>query len=95
MAVLLFLFPLLTTMQLLKQQMPKLAGLWGQLIVFMGSFISVTNPPVYDYASFLNDNLGKIIGVGLAAGFRHYQSGSDARKAVGTSVRYGVTLSTN
>ena len=53
---LLFLFPLLTTMQLLKLQMPKLAGLWGQLIVFMGSFISVTNPPVYDYADFLNDN---------------------------------------
>ncbi|STW29204.1 fusaric acid resistance protein [Klebsiella michiganensis] len=26
---LLFLFPLLTTMQLLKLQMPKLAGLWG------------------------------------------------------------------
>lgn len=57
---LLFLFPLLTTMQLLKLQMPKLAGLWGQLIVFMGSFISVTNPPVYDYADFLNDNLAKI-----------------------------------
>ena len=56
---LLFLFPLLTTMQLLKLQMPKLAGLWGQLIVFMGSFISVTNPPVYDYADFLNDNLAK------------------------------------
>jgi uncharacterized membrane protein YccC len=61
---LLFLFPLLTTMQLLKLQMPKLAGLWGQLIVFMGSFISVTNPPVYDYADFLNDNLAKILGVG-------------------------------
>lgn len=42
---LLFLFPLLATMQLLKLQMPKLAGLWGQLIVFMGSFIAVTNPP--------------------------------------------------
>lgn len=93
---LLFLFPLLTTMQLLKQQMPKLAGLWGQLIVFMGSFISVTNPPVYDYASFLNDNLGKIIGVGLAwLAFAIISPGSDARKAVGTSVRYGVTLSTN
>ncbi len=49
---LLFLFPLLTTMQLLKLQWPKYAGLWGQLIVFMGSFISVTNPPVYDYAAF-------------------------------------------
>ncbi|MBJ3814017.1 FUSC family protein [Shimwellia pseudoproteus] len=62
---LIFLFVVLTTMQLLKQQMPKYAGLWGQLIVFMGSFISVTNPPVYDYGSFLNDNLAKVLGVGL------------------------------
>ena len=37
---------------LLKLQWPKYAGLWGQLIVFMGSFIAVTNPPVYDYAAF-------------------------------------------
>lgn len=79
---LLFLFPLLTTMQLLKLQMPKLAGLWGQLIVFMGSFISVTNPPVYDFASFLNDNLGKIIGVGFAwLAFAVISPGSDARKS--------------
>lgn len=63
---LLFLFPLLTTMQLLKLQWPKYAGLWGQLIVFMGSFIAVTNPPVYDYAAFFNDNLSKIVGVGFA-----------------------------
>ena len=79
---LLFLFPLLTTMQLLKLQMPKLAGLWGQLIVFMGSFISVTNPPVYDYADFLNDNLAKIPGVGLAwLAFAVLRPGSDARKS--------------
>lgn len=79
---LLFLFPLLTTMQLLKLQMPKLAGLWGQLIVFMGSFISVTNPPVYDYADFLNDNLAKILGVGLAwLAFAVLRPGSDARKS--------------
>ncbi len=58
---LLFLFPLLATMQLLKLQMPKFAALWGQLIVFMGSFIAVTNPPVYDFADFLNDNLAKIL----------------------------------
>lgn len=79
---LLFLFPLLTTMQLLKLQMPKLAGLWGQLIVFMGSFISVTNPPIYDYAEFLNDNLAKILGVGLAwLAFAVLRPGSDARKS--------------
>ncbi|MCS5961556.1 FUSC family protein [Klebsiella pneumoniae subsp. pneumoniae] len=32
----------------------------------MGSFIAVTNPPVYDYAAFFNDNLSKIVGVGFA-----------------------------
>lgn len=79
---LLFLFPLLTTMQLLKLQMPKFAGLWGQLIVFMGSFIAVTNPPVYDFADFLNDNLAKILGVGLAwLAFAVLRPGSDARKS--------------
>lgn len=79
---LLFLFPLLTTMQLLKQQMPALAGLWGQLIVFMGSFISVTNPPVYDFADFLNDDLAKILGVGLTwLAFAVLRPGSDERKS--------------
>ncbi|TCW46545.1 putative membrane protein YccC [Phytobacter diazotrophicus] len=79
---LLFLLPLLTTMQLLKLQMPKLAGLWGQLIVFMGSFISVTNPPVYDLADFLNDDLAKILGVALAwLSFAVLRPGSDARKS--------------
>lgn len=79
---LLFLFPLLTTMQLLKLQMPKFAGLWGQFIVFMGSFISVTDPPVYDYGTFLNDNLAKILGVGLAwMAFAILKPGSDARKS--------------
>ncbi|POP47196.1 fusaric acid resistance protein [Superficieibacter electus] len=78
---LLFLFPLLTTMQLFKLQIPKQAGLWGQLIVFMGSFIAVTNPPVYDFADFLNDNIAKIIGVGMAwLAFAVLRPGSDARK---------------
>ncbi|EHG5980181.1 FUSC family protein [Escherichia fergusonii] len=77
-----FLFPLLTTMQLLKLQMPKLAALWGQLIVFMGSFISVTNPPVYDFADFLNDNTAKIVGVGIAwLAFATLRPSSDARKS--------------
>ena len=77
----LFLFPLLATMQLLKLQMPALAGLWGQLIVFMGSFIAVTNPPVYDFADFLNDNMAKITGVALSwLAFAILRPGSDARK---------------
>lgn len=79
---LLFLFPLLITMQLVKLQMPKMAGLWGQLIVFMGSFISVTNPPVYDLADFLNDDLAKILGVALSwLAFAVLRPGSDARKS--------------
>ncbi len=79
---LLFLFPLLATMQLFKLQMPKQAGLWGQLIVFMGSFISVTNPPVYDLADFLNDDLAKILGVALSwLAFAVLRPGSDARKS--------------
>lgn len=79
---LLFLFPLLVTMQLFKLQMPKLAGLWGQLIVFMGSFIAVTNPPVYDFAEFLNDNTAKILGVAISwLAFAVLRPGSDARKS--------------
>ena len=79
---LLFLFPLLTTLQLLKLQMPKRAGLWGQLIVFMGSFIAVSNPPVFDFADFLNDDLAKLLGVALAwLAFAVLRPGSDARKS--------------
>ncbi|HDI3031652.1 TPA: FUSC family protein [Cronobacter turicensis] len=80
---LLFLFPLLTTMQLMKLQQPRFAGLWGQLIVFMGSFISVTNPPVYDLADFLNDNLAKICGVACCwVAFAVLRPGSDRRKGL-------------
>ncbi|MGB7801500.1 FUSC family protein [Buttiauxella sp.] len=79
---LIFLLPLLATMQLLKLQQPKLAGLWGQMIVFMGSFIAVTNPPIYDLADFLNDNLAKVIGVGLSwVAFSVLRPGSDSRKS--------------
>lgn len=79
---LIFLLPLLISMQLLKLQQPKYAGLWGQLIVFMGSFIAVTNPPVYDFADFLNDNLAKMIGVGLSwAAFSVLRPSSDTRKS--------------
>ncbi|MBD8165864.1 FUSC family protein [Erwinia persicina] len=60
---LIVLFPLLITMQLFKLQQKKRAALWGQLIVFMGSFLSVTNPPTYDYKGFINDNLAKACGV--------------------------------
>jgi uncharacterized membrane protein YccC len=48
----------------------------------MGSFISVTNPPVYDLADFLNDDLAKILGVALSwLAFAVLRPGSDARKS--------------
>lgn len=77
-----FLLPVLLTMQLLKLQNPKTAALWGQLIVFMGSFLLVTNPPEYDYGSFVNDNIAKICGVLLAAvAFQILRPSSDKRKS--------------
>ncbi|WP_411901028.1 FUSC family protein, partial [Salmonella enterica] len=78
----LFLLPLFVTMQLLKLQMPKLAGLWGQLIVFMCSFIAVTNPPLYDFADFLNDNTAKIVGFAISwLAFAIFPPGSYALKS--------------
>ncbi|UNK26043.1 FUSC family protein [Serratia plymuthica] len=77
-----FLFPILVTLQMIKLQNPPYAALWGQLIVFMGSFLTVTNPPSYDYQSFLNDSIGKTVGVlfaGLA--FQILRPSSDKRKS--------------
>ncbi|RWR03542.1 fusaric acid resistance protein [[Pantoea] beijingensis] len=79
---LILLFPLLITLQLFKLQQKARAGLWGQFIVFMGSFLAVTNPPVYDYQSFLNDNLAKVCGVLLAwLAFQILRPSSDKRKS--------------
>ncbi len=77
-----FLFPILVTMQMLKLQNPPYAALWGQLIVFTGSFLTVSNPPSYDYQSFINDNIGKIVGVLLAGlAFQILRPSSDKRKS--------------
>lgn len=79
---LLVLFPLLITLQLFKLQQKQRAGLWGQFIVFMGSFIAVTNPPDWDFQHFLNDNLAKVCGVMLAwMAFQILRPGSDARRS--------------
>ncbi|MGR3752751.1 FUSC family protein [Edwardsiella anguillarum] len=77
----LILAPILLTMQLLKLQSARHAALWGQVIVFMGSFLMVTNPPQYDYASVLNGSIAKIGGVLLAAlAFQILHPSSDRRK---------------
>lgn len=79
---LLFLFPLLITLQLFKLQQKKFASLWGQLIVFLGSFIAVTNPPTWDFGQFLNDNLAKVCGVLLAwLAFQILRPSSDKRRS--------------
>ncbi|MCC3252246.1 FUSC family protein, partial [Serratia marcescens] len=57
-------------------------ALWGQLIVFMGSFMTVSNPPRYDYQSFINDNIAKFVGVLLAGlAFQILRPSSDKRKS--------------
>lgn len=77
-----FLFPTLVTMQMMKLQNPPYASLWGQLIVFMGSFLAVTNPPSYDYQGYINDCLAKIAGVLLAGlAFQILRPSSDKLKS--------------
>ncbi|WP_158782951.1 FUSC family protein [Pantoea sp. BAV 3049] len=79
---LIFLFPLLITLQLFKLQQKKRASLWAQLIVFGGSFLAVTNPPTYDYQSFLNDNIAKVCGVMLVwLAFQILRPSSDKRRS--------------
>lgn len=77
-----FFLPMLVTMQMMKLQYKKYAGLWGQMIVFMGSFLAVTNPPDFDYGSFMNDGVAKIAGVMLAGiAFQVLRPSSDKRKS--------------
>lgn len=77
-----FLFPVLVTMQMFKLQHPAYASLWTQLIVYMGSFLSISTPPSYDYQSVINENLAKISGVLLAAmAFQLLRPSSDKRKS--------------
>ncbi len=79
---LIVLFPLLITLQLFKLQQKKRAALWGQLIVFMGSFLAVTNPPTYDFPGFINDNLAKVCGVALVwLAFSILRPSSDKRRS--------------
>ncbi|WP_017348961.1 FUSC family protein [Pantoea sp. A4] len=76
------LFPLLLTLQLFKLQQKQRAAMWGQFIVFMGSFIAVTNPPEWDLQDFLNGNIAKVCGVILAwLAFQVLRPSSDARRS--------------
>ncbi|PTS79439.1 fusaric acid resistance protein, partial [Aeromonas sp. HMWF036] len=76
------LFPALLTMQLCKQQQVRQAGLWGQMIVLLGSFLAITNPPSYDYQQFINGSIGQVLGVMVAGlAFQLLRPSSDRRKS--------------
>lgn len=77
------LFITITTMELFKVQSKKNAGLWALLIVFMGTFLSITNPPTYDYGSFVNTNISMIVGILFSAvAFNIFRPSSDRRKGL-------------
>ncbi|MFB4355366.1 FUSC family protein [Pantoea sp. BS_4] len=76
------LFPLLLTLQLFRVQQKQRAAMWGQFIVFLGSFLAVTNPPDWDYQGFVNDNIAKVCGVLLAwLAFQILRPSSDSRRS--------------
>ncbi|MGL5524508.1 MAG: FUSC family protein [Aeromonas veronii] len=78
----LLLFLALLTMQLCKQQQVRQSGLWGQMIVLLGSFLAITNPPSYDYQQFINSSLAQMLGVMSAAlAFQLLRPSSDRRKS--------------
>ncbi|WP_241576047.1 FUSC family protein [Rosenbergiella collisarenosi] len=81
--LLIVLFPLIVTLQLFKLLLPKRAALWGQIVVFMGSFISVSNPPSWDYGTVLNGDIAKVCGVIFAwLAFVLIRPSSDDRKSL-------------
>lgn len=80
-AVLLFIT--LITMYLLRVQSAKNAGLWAYLIVFMGSFLAVNNPPDYDFQDFLNSGVAKVVGLMFAIfAFQILKPSSDRRRGL-------------
>lgn len=76
-----FLLPFIITLQLMRVQQVALAGLWRQVLMFMGSFLAVNNLPVYDFADYLNEDISKVIGVSLAwVAFSVLRPSSDVRR---------------
>lgn len=76
-----FLLPFTITLQLIRVQEAKLAGLTRQILVFMGSFLAVNNLPDFNFVAYLNEDLSKALGVALAwLAFAVLQPGSDIRK---------------
>lgn len=71
------------TMELKKLQSVRNAGLWGIMIVFMGTFISITNPPTYDFQSFVNTSISMAVGILFSAvAFHVFKPSSDRRRGL-------------
>lgn len=74
---------ILITAHLLRLQHPKYAGFWTLLVVMMGSFLMVTNPPNYDFQLYLNSGTAMLVGsiVPILA-FGLIKPSSDRRKGL-------------
>ncbi|WP_105902870.1 FUSC family protein [Vibrio gangliei] len=59
-AVVIFVF--LITAHLLRLQYPKQGAFWALLVVMLGSFMMITNPPTYDFGTYLNSGIAMLIG---------------------------------
>ncbi|MFH0266202.1 FUSC family protein [Vibrio rumoiensis] len=71
------------TMELKKLQSVRNAGLWGIMIVFMGTFMSITNPPTYDFQSFVNTCMSMLVGILFSAVVFHvFKPSSDRRRGL-------------
>ncbi|EKP0307742.1 FUSC family protein [Aeromonas veronii] len=76
------LFPALVTMHLFKLQQVKQAVLWTQLIVLLGAFLAITNPPSYDYQQFITSSISQALGVVVVAlAYQLLRPSSDRRKS--------------
>ncbi|MFV0574655.1 MAG: FUSC family protein [Vibrio sp.] len=76
-------FAFLMTVYLLRVQHPKHAAFWALVAVMLGSFMSITNPPSYDFESYLNGGLAMLLGsvIPLFA-FAIIKPSSDRRKGL-------------
>ncbi|MGO2418751.1 MAG: FUSC family protein [Vibrio casei] len=80
-AVILFVF--LITAHLLRLQYPRQGAFWALMVVMLGSFMMITNPPSYDFQTYLNSGIGMLVGSILPIfAFGIIKPSSDRRKGL-------------
>lgn len=76
-------FVFLITANLLRLQHPKQAVFWTLMVVMLGSFMMITNPPNYDFQSYLNAGIGMLLGSAIPIfAFGIIKPSSDRRKGL-------------